>query len=181
MWIETVRMILRQLLTSFISTIMPSLYCISIWNIKKSSRSVQQDWSGGDFPPVCSAAPPVCTYDHRDREEGQLDFHFSMMTFFSSCLFCITKVHVNVLYMAKCKNETPQAGCLSKAVPLFPGTEANSSAQFPPLPWRSLKYHHPPPQHDKCAQVIYPMTTICEDCWQSAISQCYSYPFENII
>lgn len=28
--------------------------------------------------------------------------------------------------MAKCNNEAPQAGCLSEAVPLFPGIEANS-------------------------------------------------------
>ena len=53
-------------------------------------RSTRLEWRG--FSSSVQCCTPSNIHDHRE-EEGQLEFHFSMMKFFSSCLFCITKVH----------------------------------------------------------------------------------------
>lgn len=56
----------------------------------KYVSSTRLEWRG--FSSSVQSCTSSSTYDHRE-EEVQLEFHFSMMKFFSSCLFCITKVH----------------------------------------------------------------------------------------
>lgn len=52
--------------------------------------STRMEWRG--FSSSVQRCTSSNTHERR-KEEGQLDFQFSMMKFFSSSLFCMTKVH----------------------------------------------------------------------------------------
>lgn len=66
----------------------PPVHRKATWNIKrpKTSELKRLEWRG------FSSSVQCCTSSNTE-EEGQLEFHFSKMKSFSSCLFCITKVY----------------------------------------------------------------------------------------